>query len=185
MVGIDGMNTDSKQLFEILIRENAAMLRVYLRSAVRDRSIVEDLFQETILTAWQALDRFDRTRPFGPWLRGIAAKNVLVYYRRRPSAMRLCNEMMLDEISARMTALNQQPGDTFDEKLDCLRKCLADLPEVLREAVEQRYVLSLSRQEMADRLSITDEAVKKRLQRARSHLLDCVTHRLSQGSRDQ
>lgn len=178
------MNTDSKHLFEVLIRENADMLRIYLRSAVRDWSTVEDLFQETVLTAWQILDRFDRTRPFGPWLRGIAAKNILVHYRRLPSAMRLCNETMLEELDTRMTALHRQSGDTFDEKLDCLRRCLTELPEVLREAVEQRYVLLLSRQEMADRLSISDEAVKKRLQRARTNLLDCVLRRLSQEGPD-
>jgi RNA polymerase sigma factor (sigma-70 family) len=179
------MNADSKDLFAILIHENAAMLRVYLRSAVRDWSTAEDLFQETVLAAWQTLDRFDRTRPFGPWLRGIAGKNVLAYYRRRPNTMRLCNEVMLEELDSKMTALHRQSGDTFDEKLVCLRKCLDELPEVLRVAIEQRYVLLLSRQEMAERLSVSDEAVKKRLQRARTQLLDCILGKLSETEGDR
>jgi RNA polymerase sigma-70 factor (ECF subfamily) len=179
------MNADSKDLFEILIRENAAMLRVYLRSAVRDWTAAEDLFQETVLTAWQTLNRFDRTRPFGPWLRGIAAKNVLAYYRRRPNALQLCNEVMLEELDRKMTALHHQSGDTFDEKLVCLRKCLEELPEMLRIAIHQRYVLLLSRQEMAERLSVTDEAVKKRLQRARTQLLDCILGKLAETEGDR
>jgi RNA polymerase sigma-70 factor len=179
------MSTDSRDLFDILVRENAGMLKVYLRSAVRDRAAVDDLFQETVLIAWQTLDRFDRSRPFGPWLRGIAAKNVLSYYRRQPSAMVLCNETMLEELDATMTALHRQAGDTFEDKLDCLRRCLAELPELLREAVEQRYLQRLSRQEMATRLRVTDEAVKKRLQRARTQLLDCILRKLSQEEHDR
>jgi RNA polymerase sigma-70 factor len=178
------MNMDSKSLFEILVRENATMLRVYLRSAVRDWAAGEDLFQETVLTAWQTLDRFDRTRPFGPWLRGIAAKLVLAHYRRQPNRMVLCDETMLEELDNRMAALHEQSGDTFDEKLACLRQCMETLPELLRETIRQRYVLLLSRQEMAERLGVTDEAVKKRLQRARTQLLDCVLQRLSTGDAD-
>lgn len=175
------MNMNSKDLFEILVRENATMLRVYLRAAVRDWTTVEDIFQETILVAWQTLDRFDRTRPFGPWLRGIAAKHVLAHYRRQPGRTRLCDEVMLEELDNRMASLHQHSGDTFDEKLDCLRKCMEELPELLSEGIRQRYVLLLSREEMARRLGITEEAVKKRLQRARSQLLDCVLRKLPEG----
>jgi RNA polymerase sigma-70 factor len=175
-----GMSTDSKALFEILIRENAAMLRIYLRSAIRDRATVEDIFQETSLVAWQTLDRFDRARPFGPWLRGIASKLVLAHYRKHADKMVLCNETMLEELDTRITSLSQRSGDTFDEKLNCLRKCMAELPELLREAIRQRYFLLLSRQEMAERLGATDEAVKKRLQRARTQLLDCVLRGLAE-----
>ena len=72
---------DSKLVFEILVRENAEMLLAFLRSAVRDTHAVDDLFQESMLTAWRRLSEFDRTRSFGPWLRGIAAKLTLAYYR--------------------------------------------------------------------------------------------------------
>ena len=179
------MDTNSRNLFEILVRENATMLRVYLRSAIRDSAAEDDIFQETILTAWQTIDRFDRARPFGPWLRGIAAKHVLAHYRRRPNRMVLCNEVVLEALDNRMAALHQQTGDTFDEKLDCLRECMEELPELLREAVRQRYTLLLSREEMAERLGVTDEAVKKRLQRARTQLLECVLRGLSMKEGDR
>ena len=40
---------------------------------VRDEAAAEDIAQEGFLAALRALDRFDRTRPFGPWLRTIVA----------------------------------------------------------------------------------------------------------------
>lgn len=172
---------DSRTLFGILVRENAEMLMVYLRSAVRDPATVDDLFQETMLIAWRTSDRFDHSRPFGPWLRGIAAKVVLAHRRKSAKALPVCNEAMLEQFEARLAAIQKQPGDTFEEKLECLRRCLEQLPERLRETVRHRYTLLLSRAETASRLNTTAEVVKKRLQRARSALLDCVLRKLAAG----
>jgi RNA polymerase sigma factor (sigma-70 family) len=74
---------DDRDIFTILVRENTDMLTAYLRSVVRDPATVDDLFQETMLTAWRKLDEFDRRRPFGAWLRGIAARLVLAERRKR------------------------------------------------------------------------------------------------------
>jgi RNA polymerase sigma-70 factor (ECF subfamily) len=58
--------TEAREVFEILVRENYPMLMTYLRAVVRDESVIDDLFQETMLIAWQKLDEYDRARPFGP-----------------------------------------------------------------------------------------------------------------------
>jgi len=172
---------DSRTLFGILVRENAAMLMVYLRSAVRDPEEIDDLFQETMLVAWRTSDRFDQSRPFGPWLRGIAAKVVLAHRRQAAKVMPVCNEVMLEKFETRLASIQKQPGDTFDEKLDCLQQCLEQLPERLRETVRHRYTLLLSRSEIASRLNTSAEVITKRLQRARVALLDCVQRKLTEG----
>ena len=71
----------AKLAFEILARENARMLTVYLRSIVCDDSTVDDLFQEAMVVAWKRLDECDLSKPFGPWLRGIASRLVMAHYR--------------------------------------------------------------------------------------------------------
>src|SRR5829696_5097870 len=112
---------DAKALFEILVREHAPMLTVYLRSVVRDRGRADDLFQESMLVAWRNLERFDRTRPFGPWLRGIAAKLVLAERRQAVSGWLLCDAEVLEHIDHRLELVESQRGDTLDEKLHGLR----------------------------------------------------------------
>jgi RNA polymerase sigma-70 factor len=168
-----------KELFEILVREHADMLTVYLRCAVRDAAQTDDLFQETMMTAWRNLDKFDRSRPFGPWLRGIAAKLILAQHRRDARRPLLCDEVVLAHLEARHVALAQTPGDTLDEKLEILRDCLAHLPELYRHAVELRYREGLRGPRLAERLEISLEAVKKRLQRARARLLACLERKLA------
>ncbi|MBY0589188.1 sigma-70 family RNA polymerase sigma factor [bacterium] len=173
------MKTTSKDLFEILAREHASTLLVYLKSVVRDRSMVDDLFQETLLTAWKNIDSFDRARPFGPWLRGIAGKLVLVHYRRSAKGFVFCDETILDQLAHRAEQWQVEAGDSLDEKLGRLRQCLEHLPVSYRQAVDLRYREGLKGQQLADRLSLTMETVKKRLQRARTRLLECMDRRLS------
>lgn len=169
---------DSKDLFEILVREHAEMLTVYLRSVVRDPALADDLFQETMLTAWRNLERFDRSRPFGPWLRGIAGKLVLAQRRRAAHGLRLCDEEILEVIDARLDQVARQPGDTFDEKLDALRNCLQALPEPYHTPIQLRYQEELSPPDIAQRLGIPGETLKKRLQRGRAQLLECLQRKL-------
>lgn len=168
-----------KGLFEILVREHSEMLLVYLRCVVRDPTAVDDLFQETMLTAWKTLDRFDRSRPFGPWLRGIAGKLVLAHRRRMAKNLLLCDEHVLEHLETRHVALNRMPGDTLDDKLDGLRECLESLPDRYRQAVHLRYTEGLQGSSLAARLAISGEALKKRLQRGRARLLDCLQRKMA------
>lgn len=77
------MDQRERKAFEILVRENARMLTTYLRSLVHDEAAVDDLFQETMVVAWRRLDECDLSRPFSPWLRGIASRFVMAHYRKR------------------------------------------------------------------------------------------------------
>jgi len=169
---------DAISLFEILVREHSAMLTAYLLSAVHDRALADDLFQESMLTAWKTLDRYDRSQPFGPWLRGIAAKLVLAERRRRTSSIILCDEEILQHLDERCRSVEAAPGDTLDEKLAALRHCIEKLPQHYRDAVQMRYRQELSSESVAKKLSINAETLKKRLQRARAKLLACLSGKL-------
>jgi RNA polymerase sigma-70 factor len=166
------------ELFEILVRENADMLLAYIRSAVRDASTADDVFQETMLTAWRRLPDYDKSRPFGPWLRGIAARVMMAHRRQRARAFALCDEELLEHLDARCEALQRQPGDTWDDKLDGLRDCIEQLPDLYREVIQLRYAEELSPDALTERLHISGETLKKRLQRGRARLLECLQRKL-------
>jgi RNA polymerase sigma-70 factor len=169
----------ARDLFEILARENSGMLTAYLRCHVHSPQEAEDLFQESLVTAWRNLDKFDRDRPFGPWLRGIAANLVLAHYRKAARQAKSCEPVVLQQLEERFALMQKQPGDTWDEKLEGLRDCLKRLPGHFRDAVRLRYEEDLSGPKLAERLQISLENMKKRLQRGRQWLLECLGAKLA------
>src|SRR3989440_6632094 len=50
---------------------------------VHDGAAAEDIAQEAFLAAIRSLDRFDRKRPFGPWLHRIAVNRAIDWSRAR------------------------------------------------------------------------------------------------------
>lgn len=161
-------------VFEILVREHADMLTAYLRSLLRNNNAVDDIFQETMLVAWRRLDDYDRERPFGPWLRGIAGKLVLQHRRQSAGAALNCDPQMLEALDERFTETARMSGDTFRERAECLFNCIAKLPDKFREAIELTYGRDMLLKQIAESIDASEEAVKKRVQRARQMLADCL-----------
>lgn len=170
---------ESRDLFEILVREHIDSVRAFLLASLRDAVAAEDVLQETFLVAWRILDRYDRKLPFGPWVRGIAAKLVL-NHRRKLGRTRVhyCDEELLSHIEKGFQQFATLRGDTFDEKLDALRGCLQALNGPQQEAIRLHYEHGLHCKEIAGRLAIGFEAVKKHLQRGRAALQRCLATKL-------
>jgi RNA polymerase sigma-70 factor len=175
-----------RDFFEILVREHADSVRAFLLASLRDASSAEDLVQEAFLVAWKNMHRYDRQLPFGPWVRGIAAK-LLLNYRRKAgrSKVLFCDEESLQVLDHSFEQFGTLVGDTFDEKVDALRGCLAGLSDAQQQALELHYEHGLHCKEIARRLGIGFEAVKKHLQRGRSVLHRCLhgkMERLQEGT---
>ncbi len=163
----------AKQVFEILVHEHADMLTAYLRSLVYSSEVVDDLFQETLLVVWRRLGDYDKSRPFGPWLRGIAATLVLEHRRKSARGFLCCEPDVLQALDRRFDGVAQLAGDSFRARIQRLKLCLARLPDKLRECIELAYVRGMLLRQIAEALSASEEAVKKRVQRAREALALC------------
>lgn len=163
----------AQSIFSVLVHENTGMLMTYLRAATKE-TMAEDLFQETMVVAWKRFEEFDRTRPFGPWLRGIARNLILAHYRARKRDMLLCSEDVLEHLDRRVEQIAQRPGDTWSEKMTGLADCLNQLPGDYREPLELHYRDHHNTHTISGLLATSREAVKKRLQRARAKLADCL-----------
>ena len=158
------------------------MLTAYLRALVRDEALVDDLFQETMLTAWRRIEDFDRSRPFGPWLRGIARRLAIGEYRRQSRRFFRCSEGVMDALDQLAERVESRPGDVWAEKLEFLERCLNDLPPEYRTVVTLRYHQQQKPAQIADTLQEQLATIKKRLQRARLRLATCMQRKLGIGS---
>jgi RNA polymerase sigma-70 factor (ECF subfamily) len=124
---------------------------------VRDDHVAEDLAQEGFLAAFGALDRFDRSRPFGPWLRTIVARRAIDAMRAR--AARPCEV----DGGAALTLMpsRMDPGAPGDDVL----AALAALPDEQRAVVVLRHLLELTPSEIAGVLGVPTGTVNSRLRR--------------------
>ena len=153
------------------------MLLAYIRSIQSDRTAADDVWQETMLVAWRRIDDYDTTRPFGPWLRGIAQKIVLAKFSK-PNRITISDAESLEYLSNRFESVHRLNGDTLYEKLDTLRECISKLPEHDRQCIEMRYSQDLKPAELCEQLGVALETIKKRLMRAKQKLIDCMDRKL-------
>ena len=163
-----------RDFFEILVRENAAMLTAYLRASVDDSSAIDDLFQETWIVVWKRIDDYDRDRPFGPWLRGIARKLILAHYRTAATQPRWCTPDVLEMIDRHFEALAARTGDTFRDRVERILDCITQLSDRLRQVIELAYGRGMSLKDVATAIDEQEDTVRKRAQRARVLLHECL-----------
>jgi RNA polymerase sigma-70 factor len=168
------MGQRDREVFSVLVREHMDMLLTYVRSLVHDAAMVEDIFQETMLVAWRRFDEYDQDRPLAHWLRGIARKLVLAHYRRLRRSRCYFDVSLLEAIDERMAQIDRQRGDTWSDKVAALAQCVDLLPEPLRQTIKLFYANTCNTKAIAAQTNTTREAAKKRLQRARSLLADCL-----------
>ena len=161
-------------LFDILVRQHAEMLNAFIHTFAFEKSTVDDVFQETIITAWKRIDEFDRSRPFGPWLRGIARNHILSSARKNRRYRTHLTELMQQRIALQFDKVDQTAGDSFSQRISELHDCIARLKEDAHEAIDLVYVRGLDAAAAAKALGTTDETFRKRLYRARLALAECL-----------
>ena len=161
-------------LFDILVRQHAEMLNAFIHTFAFEKSTVDDVFQETIITAWKRIDEFDRSRPFGPWLRGIARNHILSSARKNRRYRTHLTELMQQRIDLQFDQVDQTAGDSFSQRISELHDCIARLKEDAHEAIDLVYVRGLDAAAAAKALGTTDETFRKRLYRARLALAECL-----------
>jgi RNA polymerase sigma-70 factor (ECF subfamily) len=120
-----------------------------------DRGMADDAAQDAIQNAFRALDRFDETRPFGPWLKRIAVNRAIDLLR---SARRR------EEAELHAWTLGEHPEE--DLELWAVADAVAGLGEGRRLVVVLHYWLDLPLEEIAGVLGLPVGTVGSRLSRA-------------------
>jgi RNA polymerase sigma-70 factor (ECF subfamily) len=127
---------------------------------VHDAAAAEDIAQEAFLAAIRNLDRFDRGRPFGPWLHRIVVNRAIDWTRAR----QLRGETeLVDAAASDAVALDGS-----------LVAALAGLPPDHRAVIVLRHLLEYTPGEIAELLGLPRGTVNSRLRRGLDSLRETV-----------
>jgi RNA polymerase sigma-70 factor (ECF subfamily) len=130
---------------------------------VHDEAAAEDVAQDAFLAAVDALDRFDRRRPFAPWLHRIVVNRALDWARREALRRRVDPAEL--ETEAELAA-----PELGDELMAALR----ELPAEQRALVVLRHLLEYTPGEIAAMLELPRGTVNSRLRRALDRLRETI-----------
>ena len=156
---------------EIMNRYRQPTFRL-IRTFVGDEDEALDLTQETFISAYQALARYDPKRPIRTWLATIAINKCRDWGRKRTVRRILTLGGTLGAEAERVADDRVAVDDAASDRqeLGRVEQAIAKLTSDLRETLILRTIEGLSQAETANILGISEKAVETRLYRARAKL---------------
>jgi RNA polymerase sigma-70 factor (ECF subfamily) len=168
-----------RESFEVLIRRYmGAVYALSLREAPR-QSDAEDIAQEAFVKAYNRLSELSDPAAFRGWIRRIAVNLARDAGRRKSRKMELSDHAAGPD-SANIDVASDDPSISHKFRLQEAREQIIDaiaaLPEDYAQVAAMRYIESLDYEEMAARLGLRREALRKRLHRANLMLRKALKH---------
>jgi RNA polymerase sigma-70 factor (ECF subfamily) len=164
---VRGAQAGSASDLEALFRAHwsRAYRAAYL--VVHDGAAAEDIAQEAFVAAVRALDRFDRRRPFGPWLHRIVVNRAIDWARARSLRREVGDEALADA-----PARSDPPAGSLSEGT---LAALGALSPDHRAVIVLRYLLEYTPGEIARLLELPRGTVNSRLRRGLDALQETLT----------
>lgn len=159
--------------FESLARQHKDAVYRQMMRVCGNREDAEDVLVEALLSAYRHLDQLRDSAAFRAWLAQIA-RRVCWQLRERESLLPLLQLSALEEEAYEIPS-GEPPVDVqaaAREMKAIFAGALAELPPEYREAYELRDVTGLSSEDAAQKLGISQGALKSRLHRARGMVRD-------------
>ncbi|MFP4282776.1 MAG: RNA polymerase sigma factor [Verrucomicrobiota bacterium] len=166
-------NGETAVMRQLIQRWERPLLSFTLRY-VQNRTVAEELTQETFVRLYRARERFDPAYPLASWIFRIAANLCRNHHRWQ----RRHHTTSLDALSPTGERIPLPASDAphpanqlvAEEKLHWLRENIREMPHALKTALLLHYYEGLSYHEIARVLGCGERGVESRLYRARKWL---------------
>ena len=168
-----------RDAYWVIVDHYKLMVRSHVASILFNHSDIDDLIQETFITAYKKLSEFDTSKDFGSWIRGIAHFKLTNYMRatkRRGHLMTNFKEKVVEIISPE---LDEKFKLETDDSIKALLECISKLPQNMRLVVKSG-LNGTKAQVLAEEMNSTPGAIYNLQYRANGLLRNCVKNEISQ-----
>ncbi len=157
---------------ELMRRHRDAVFRL-ARGHAGDATEALDITQETFISAFAALGRYDGARPFRLWIARIAVNKCRDWARRRAVRRFFTFARPIEEAGAVADGM-PTPEEAVQSRAELahIHAAIAALPGNLKDVLVLRAIEGMSQAETAQILGISEKAVETRLYRARNKLAE-------------
>jgi RNA polymerase sigma-70 factor (ECF subfamily) len=177
--------------FNALVHRYKNELFRYLARYLGDKSLADDVFQNTLLQVHLKRGLYESGRPVRPWLYSIATHQAIDALRkagRHPTvSLDVRNNARESDASALVDLLvSETPGPLAnlqgEERKEWVRRAVENLPDTLRQTLILAYFQDLKYREIAEILDIPVGTVKSRLHAALTKLTEMARAARHDGS---
>lgn len=168
-------DNSQNQSFEIVAREIIPALTRYLRRYVGDKSVADDLMQETLVRISRGLSSFENRSNVKTWAFAIATRVAVDYYRQPEHRLKIVDVLDMadsEELAVDESAIDQRLA--AGEMDICIREVVASLPEDYRAALVLHDLEEMTARQVAEICGIPISTVKIRVHRARKRLREAL-----------
>jgi RNA polymerase sigma-70 factor (ECF subfamily) len=156
---------NKQKRYEVLVLALHSDIFRYAYWLVKNKTVAEDIVQETFLRAWKSLDSLKDEK---------AAKSWLITILRRENARRFERKQFdlvdIDDVSV----IDDQLSNEIEIEHRELRAIMASLSEEYREPLMLQIVFGYSGDEIAQQLDLNKNTVMTRLFRARNQVKEAL-----------
>ncbi|MGI6710875.1 MAG: RNA polymerase sigma factor [Bacilli bacterium] len=125
---IEKLKERDEEAFEYIYNETKEAVYAMILSIIRDRSLAEDVMQDTYMKAIQSIYQFKEGNSFKNWILTIAKNQAIDYYRKRK------RELLIDASESEFMLPHEAPRTSLQLEMD-------ELLDIL--TVEERQIVTL------------------------------------------
>jgi len=170
------MDPSTRQAFALWTQAQPAV-SAFVYTLIGDRALRDEILQDVAVAVLESFGSYDPSRPFLPWVLGIA-RNEVANARRRRGRLPVA---LSDAAEASLAAAVSEVEEGERDRLALLDRCLERVRGRPREVCDLRYRGGASVETIASTLGMQPNTVAKTLQRVRDELRACVEERMASG----
>ncbi len=139
--------------FSEIVGKYTTNIHRYIKAKLFDKNETDDLVQNTFVSFYKAIGRFDEQRPVLPYLYQIAKNELKMYFRSHKETM------VLDEA----ITMDKEEDGFYKEDYDMVFRHLSEEQQEILQLLEEGY----SYKEIADRVERPLNTVRTIIRRSR------------------
>lgn len=149
----------NNEAFDVLLQRHQSRVYNYIYQMIRDRSVTEDIFQDTFVKAITTIrqGRYTETGKFPAWINRIARNLVIDYFRQEKAEASVSSDDENIDILNRKEFSEDTIEDIMVDKQirDDIRRMIRHLPKSQRQVLVMRYYRNLSFKEIAEATGVS------------------------------